>query len=100
MRRSFNTGFGVVVPYVGGEWWYVSNGNSGVLKYSYAFALPGANPSFATPTDNSDKDFGLLTGGISAQFARNVSLFVQYEGLVGLSNTSGGMATIGLRGTF
>ena len=103
MRRSFNTGFGVVVPYIGGEWRYVWDGGSGVVKYAYAYglpALPGGNVNFATPTDNSDKGYGLAPVGVSTQFARNLSFYVQYEGLVGLNNTTGGMGTIGLRGRF
>ncbi len=103
MRRSFNTGFGVFVPYLGAELRYQYNGSNGVVKYSYAFALPaqpGESLNFASSTDSSDKTYGTATVGFSTQFAHNLSAFLQYEALVGLNNTSGGVGTIGLRGTF
>ena len=103
LRRSFNTGFGVVVPYLGAEWRYQWNAGSGVVRYSYAFALPAlpnGNLNFASTTDHSDKTYGTGTAGVSTQFAHNLTAFIQYEGLIGLSNTTGGMGTIGLRGTF
>jgi outer membrane autotransporter protein len=99
LRRSFNTGFGVVVPYIGGELLHAW-GDSEVVKYSYAFALSGSDPSFASVTDDPDSAYGVATVGLSTQFARNLSVFVQYEGLIGLSNTTAGMGTIGIRGTF
>ncbi len=103
MRRSFNTGFGVFVPYLGAEWRYQYNGGNGVVKYSYAFALPaqpGDDLNFASRTDNSDKSYSIATVGFSTQFAHNVSAFLQYEALLGLNNISSGVGTIGLRGTF
>jgi uncharacterized protein YhjY with autotransporter beta-barrel domain len=103
IRRTFNTGIGVLVPFLGAEWRYQWNGGAGVVKYSYAFALPalpGGDLNFASPTENSDKTYGTGTAGLSMQFAQSFSAFVQYEGLIGLNNTSGGVGTIGIRGTF
>jgi hypothetical protein len=98
LRWDLGTSFGVVVPYVGEEVRYRWNGGSGNLKYSYAYAVQHVN--FSSPVDNDDRIYSVMTAGVSAQLAHNIAAFAQYEAFVGLNNVTGGVGTIGVRGTF
>jgi uncharacterized protein YhjY with autotransporter beta-barrel domain len=97
LRWDIGTSFGVVVPYLGEELrfrWIEADD----LNYSYTNAIQHVN--FASPLDSDDETYSVITAGVSAQFAHNISAFAQYEAFVGLNNVEGGVGTIGLRGSF
>jgi len=98
LRYDIGTSFGVLTPYLGEEGRYRWNGGGGRLHYSYANAIQHVD--FASPLDNNDKVYSVVTAGLSGQLAHNVSVFAQYEAFVGLSNVTGGVGTIGVRGMF
>ena len=56
--------------------------------------------NFASPLDERDEGYSVVTAGVSAQLAHNISAFAQYEGFLGLNNVTGGVGTIGVRGSF
>lgn len=98
LRWDFAAPFGVITPYAGSDVRYRFNGGGGKLHYGYTYAVQRVD--FASPLDNDDKVYSVVTGGVAAQLARSISVYAQYEGFVGLNNVSGGVGTIGVRGTF
>lgn len=100
LRHATSTGFGVFIPYAGVEWRHEFDNESQSLEYSYAFAVPGSNIQFRSPTDEPDEDFFELTLGLSTQLANNLFLFAQYNNTAGLSGTNANLLTFGIRGVF
>lgn len=100
VRHASGTGFGVLLPYAGVEWRHEFDNDNDPLEYRYAFAAPGSTIAFRTPTDEADEDFFEVTLGVSAQFANNLFAFLQYNGSVGLQDTSANLITAGIRGVF
>ena len=100
VRHASSMGLGVLVPYAGVEWRHEFDNDNDPLEYRYAFAAPGSTVTFRTPTDAPDEDFFEVTLGVSAQFANNLFAFLQYNGTVGLADTSANLITAGIRGVF
>lgn len=100
VRHASSTGFGVLLPYAGVEWRHEFDNESDPLVYRYAFAAQGSTITFRSPTDEPDEDFFEVTLGVSAQFANNLFAFLQYNGTVGLADTSANLITAGIRGVF
>jgi outer membrane lipase/esterase len=98
LRRALNMDFGVLIPYAGAEWRHEFDNDSRVVDYRYLHAL--SDISFRTPTDDPDRDYFELTGGLSAQFANNFFGFAEYRTTVGLANTTAHLLTFGIRGVF
>lgn len=102
MRRSFNTGSGVVTPYLGLQWRHEFDNDAGDLDVQYSEAIdPNASDiDFRMPTDDPDEDYGKIALGISGQMQNSIFMFFQWETVVGLKDTSANLLTFGVRGVF
>jgi outer membrane autotransporter protein len=95
-----NTSAAVLQPYATAEWRHEFENDARTVEYRYLFAVPGANPSFASPTDEPDEDWGQITVGLGAQLTNSFFAFAQYATTIGLDDSVVNAFTIGLRGRF
>lgn len=101
ITRPFSTAGGVFVPYFRAEWRHEFRNDSEVLLARYAAARDqGIDVPFRIATDDPDEDFGELSAGISAAFARNLQMFFDYRTTVALQDTTAHLFSVGIRGTF
>ena len=106
VRHAINTDGGVVVPYATVEFRHELDNDARTVNARYALGAPGfvnaagETDNFAVPTDDPDENYFEVALGISGQLANNVVVFAQYATVVGLSDTSASLVSIGLRGTF
>jgi uncharacterized protein YhjY with autotransporter beta-barrel domain len=98
VRQAWNTGVGVILPYIGAEWRHEFEDDTDPLDYRYEYGI--SQPNFDTPTDDFDTDFFVASGGISAQFANNLFAYLEYDATLGLSRTTANFVTLGIRGSF
>lgn len=90
-----STGSGVFSPYVGAEWNHEFKNDSASIVAKYA-ADP-FNTFFVIPTDQPDRNYFTLSGGLSAVFAGGVSAFLNLETVTGLRGVSNTGVTAGVR---
>ncbi len=107
LRRSFNTGSGVVVPYLTAEYRHEFKNDSRTLSARYVGTVrapndtfQGQTDNFLIPTDSPDKDYFSGTLGVSMQLANSMAVFGEFTGLLGLEHTSANVVTLGIRGRF
>ncbi len=82
---AISTPIGVVVPHVRGSWQHEFENDARNID-ARLFANDSAAPDVLTSrTESPDRDYGRVGGGVSAQFPRGISAFVDYDALVGLS---------------
>jgi uncharacterized protein YhjY with autotransporter beta-barrel domain len=108
VRRSISTKSGVIVPYVSVEYRYEFDNESRSIDARYTLS-PATNTAFFTNnesdnfdilTDDADSDYFDVTVGVSAQFRNNVAAFLQFGTVLGLTDTSANLLTVGIRGAF
>ena len=93
-----STTFGVLTPYAAAEWNHEFRDNSRNIVAVYTF--DPFRTFFAIPTDGPDRDFYTLSLGVSAQFARGISGFVNVDSVQGLSRVTNTGVAVGLRAEF
>ncbi len=93
--------WGILTPQFRAEWVHEYDNDSRIIRGRFLGALSSnLNQPILLPTDNPDKDYFNLAVGASAQLANNMSWFVQYEGIYGLSESSLHIFQAGLRAEF
>ena len=101
VTRPFSTTGGVLVPYFSAEWRHEFRNDSETLVARYAAAQGlGIDVPFRLNTDDPDEDFGELAVGVSAIFAGNLQMFVDYRTTVALDDVEAHLISVGIRGTF
>ena len=107
VRHAMSTGAGVFVPYASAEYRMEFDNDARTLsaRYSLSPRAPGEVfqneiDDFQIPTDDADDNYFDVTVGVSAQYGNNMSAFLQYSTLLGISDVSANVVTIGLRGSF
>ena len=95
---TFSTPYGVLGPYFSAEWNHEFRDTSRSITAVYTF--DPFRTFFVIPTDGPDRDFFTLSVGVSAQFARGTSGFINIDSVQGLSNVRNTGVTLGLRKEF
>jgi outer membrane autotransporter protein len=95
LSHAVSTSFGILSPTVRGEWIHeFANTASSTFKYANdPTELSRAGLSFDSP----DRDYFTLGAGIAATFASGISGFLDYGTVLGLSNISNHVFTLGAR---
>lgn len=99
---SISTPFGVVVPRVRAEYNHEFQDDPILLRARYAapVGLPIDNPDFVAQTDEPNRDFAVVGGGVSAVFARNIQAFIDFDAVVARENVTDNVLTTGVRVDF
>lgn len=101
--------FGVIVPRFRAEYNHEFEDDVVLLRAQYFAPIDPSNnltatgltnPVFEARTDEPDRDFAVIGGGISAVFQRNVQAFVDFESVVGRSKVTNNILTTGVRVEF
>jgi outer membrane lipase/esterase len=96
---AISTSFGVLTPTAKLQWAHQYNRGQGTVTIAYSND-PSLLSSFTLPGDTPSRDYGDIGIGLAAQFAGNMSGFINYDAIVGISNTSYNSFTAGLRFNF
>jgi outer membrane lipase/esterase len=90
--------FGVLVPQLHGEWRHE------ILNDKRSITAQFANDPFGVPfliaTDDPDRDYFAVGAGLSAQFGRGVSAFLDFETILGLRDVTSYNFAAGVRIAF
>lgn len=89
-----STSFGVVSPYVRGEYVHEFGDQADDVRGNLRL-IPGA--SFRLTPNKTDEDYGRAGGGVTTTLGHGVSVFADYDVLLGFSNLVVHTATIGGR---
>ena len=95
---AFSTGVGVFSPYLSAEWRHELLNDSRSITARYV--TDPLSTQFFIPTDNPDRDFAVLSVGVSAAFARGISAFLGYQVALGLANVTWNNFAGGIRFEF
>lgn len=95
ISRALETGWGTVYPQVGIE--YIHEFDNKNKDITGRFIDDSSRTVFRLPTDRPDRNYGIITAGVSADFRKGWSGHVQYQGLIGYKNTTLHALDIGLR---
>ena len=92
---AWSVPFGVLSPYVRGEWRheYLNNPRSITSRF---LNDPTGTPFFI-PTNSPSRNYADIGGGVSAQFAKGFSAFLSFDAIVGLTNFTNYQFAGGLR---
>jgi outer membrane autotransporter protein len=99
LQQVFTPPFGVIVPYVYGEYRHEFEQNSRNIESTYAAAgATGAGADdFALPTDAPTRNYYLVGGGLTLVLKHGIQGFVQYVRVLQLANYSDYVASGGIR---
>ena len=99
---AVSTPWAVLLPQVRFEWEHeYKNDNRTISAFFVNDPSPGAGTQVRLKTDRPDRDFFNLSAGISATFPRGISVFVNYETVLGLEDvTAHNVVFAGLRVEF
>jgi outer membrane lipase/esterase len=90
--------YGVLVPQLRAEWNHEFQNDSRNINSSYAGSGPAvANVFISTPTEDPDRDFFVVSAGLSAVFKNGLQAFVSYQTLLGYDNFTSNLVTAGGR---
>ncbi len=101
--------FGVVLPRFRAEYNHEFENDAVLLRAQYFAPIDPSNnltatgldnPVFEATTDQPDRDFFIIGGGISAVFQRNVQAFIDFESVIGYSTVTNNILTTGVRVEF
>jgi uncharacterized protein with beta-barrel porin domain len=98
LQQVFTPPFGVIVPYLYGEYRHEFEQNSRDIQSAYAAAgglTSGAD--FNLPTDAPTRNYYVVGGGLTLLFKHGVQGFVQYVRVLQLANYSDYVASGGIR---
>lgn len=98
VQRAVSTSFGVLVPYGSVQWNHEFRTNQSSITSKYV--NDPFNVFFTIPTEDAGSDYGVLSVGLSGQFAGGVAAFVQLGAAVGLKHVSNKSVAIGVRVPF
>jgi outer membrane autotransporter protein len=89
---AIRTQWGVFSPTVSAEWQHEFEDNARIVKASVI-----GGPTFESRTNNPDRDYFTLGGGLVATFRGGRSAFIHYESILGRDNFTYHGLTAGLR---
>jgi len=92
---AISSSIGVFVPQFHFEWLHEFSANARTITTRYLG--DGRNNLFNVVTTGPDRDYFLIGGGVSAQFAYGISAFVDYNAVVGYSNIENNKIMLGAR---
>jgi outer membrane autotransporter protein len=98
MQKAISTSFGVVVPYGSVQWNHEFKSNQSSITSKYV--NDPFNIFFTIPTEDAGTNYGVVSVGVSGQFAGGVAAFVQYGTTFALKNVSHHSLTAGVRFPF
>lgn len=98
LSTNVSTGFGVLVPYLAAQWVHeFENDNPSIVA---KYVNDPFNNFFVIPTEDPDRDYATITAGTSAQFANDLSAFIQIGTAVFLDDVNTWGVVLGLRRQF
>jgi outer membrane lipase/esterase len=92
---AISTSIGVFVPRVHFEWLHEFSANARTITTRYLG--DGGNNLFNVVTGGPDRDYFMVGGSVSAQFAYGISGFVDYNAIVGYNNITNNKIMLGTR---
>jgi outer membrane lipase/esterase len=95
LSHAVGTSFGVVTPYVSAQWnhEFLSGQSSITSKY----VNDPSNSFFVIPTEDTGSNYAVFLLGLSGQFQRGISAFIQYGTTAWLKNVSNQTVSLGVR---
>lgn len=97
ISKSISTASGVVVPFARADWLHEFDNDSRSIIANFANdTLFGSPTTFQLTTEEPDKDYFRLGGGVSAVFAGGLQGFVAVDTVVGLGDLSYYSITAGI----
>lgn len=99
MEYAFRPSFGVIVPYIRGEYHHNFDTNPFTVVSTYA-ALAGSGVAFALQSDPAPQKYYVVAGGLSMVLPHGIQVFAQFEDLGGMQYVSSRQITGGIRGEF
>jgi outer membrane autotransporter protein len=97
LQYAFSPPFGVILPYVYGEFRHEFRDQSQVIASSYTSAAGG---SFALPTDSIDPNYYEAGAGLMADLAHHFHLYAQYTKVLHLEYYTDSAVSGGFRYEF
>ncbi len=98
LSHAFGTSFGVVTPYLSGQWNHEFRPGQSSITSKYV--NDPFNIFFTIPTEDADSNYGVFTLGVSGQFERGIAAFIQYGATAWLNNVSNHSVSLGVRVPF
>lgn len=95
---AISTSFGVLMPTARAEW--IHEFHDGSRPVNWQFSNVPSQTSFVNFSDNPDRNYANLGGGLSATFTHGISAFMFYEAMVGRQNLAEHSINLGVRGEF
>jgi outer membrane autotransporter protein len=84
MSYAWSVPFGVLSPYVRGEWRHEFLNDPRAITAQYVNDPTLTN--IVIPTDSPTRNYGDIGAGVTAQFAKGISSFLSFDAIVGLTN--------------
>lgn len=97
VSKAISTGFGILVPHLQAEYHHEFKDDSRNLSARYVND-PFGDTFFVVPTDDADRNYFTVGGGLSAVLVSTVQLFAYYETTIGLSDIENNLVVVGARG--
>ncbi|NJK91494.1 MAG: autotransporter outer membrane beta-barrel domain-containing protein [Blastochloris sp.] len=98
VRHAWDMGWGRLIPEVRASWVHEYLNDRRNINASFVdLALPG---TFATPTANPDRDFGIFGAGISAEIGTDWTLSLDYDVEAGRDEFVAHQLSAGIRYSF
>jgi outer membrane lipase/esterase len=95
---AISTGIGVISPHVRITWEHeFENDARNINARLFLNTNPNLQDTLVSRTDHPDRDYGRLGAGVSTQFARGISAFVDYDTLIDLRDVEQHRFTAGGR---
>jgi outer membrane lipase/esterase len=88
--------WGVVIPTVSAEYVHEFSNNPTAITAQFVNAPTGTG-TFTMRNSQMDRDYAAISAGLSAQFMRGLSAFVNYEKLIDLNNLTSDSVSMGIR---
>ena len=95
---AISTGFGVLVPQVTGE--YIHEFENDRKHWKFRFAQDFAGTPLTFVTDQPDRDYFVVGGGLVMVLPNGMTPFVNYREMLGYQNQTNRVVTLGLRVAF
>jgi uncharacterized protein YhjY with autotransporter beta-barrel domain len=94
---TLSRSWGVLIPLVRAEWYHEFDNDSRLITAT--FANDPFRVVFGVPTDEPDRDYFAVAGGVSGVLKSGRQLFAEVETLQGLKDLSNYVITVGIRFT-
>ncbi|VAW83999.1 hypothetical protein MNBD_GAMMA16-201 [hydrothermal vent metagenome] len=95
--KAISTEFGILTPHLQVEYHHEFKDDSRNLSARYVND-PFGDTFFVVPTDDADRNYFTVGGGLSAVLISAIQLFAYYETTVGLSDIENNLVVVGVRG--